>query len=126
MAMSTGIDRFTGKPLSDWQHVVQSILVILSTRIGDRVMRRSFGAVVPGLLGQNLTPSTLLRFYTAIAIAIEIWEPRFRVRRFDYPPSENSADHLRQGRIGIRMVGDYRPRALSGDMTIEAVRTVAL
>ena len=124
--MSTGIDRFTGKPLSDWQHVVQSILVILSTRIGDRVMRRSFGAAVPGLLGQNLTPSTLLRFYTAIAIAIEIWEPRFRVRRFEYSSTENSADLLRQGRIGIRMVGDYRPRALSGDMTIEAVRTVAL
>ena len=124
--MSTGIDRFTGRPLSDWPHVVQSILVILSTRIGDRVMLRSFGAAVPGLLGQNLTPATLLRFYTAIAIAIEIWEPRFRVRRFEYPPSENSPDNLRQGRIGIRMVGDYRPRALSGDLTVEAVRTVAL
>jgi len=124
--MSTGIDRFTGRPLTDWPHVVQSILVILSTRIGDRVMRRSFGAAVPGLLGQNLTPSTLLRFYTAIAIAIEIWEPRFRVRRFEYPSTENSADFLRQGRIGIRMAGDYRPRALSGDMTVEAVRTVAL
>ena len=124
--MSTGIDRFTGRPLSDWPHVVQSILVILSTRIGDRVMRRSFGSAVPGLLGRNLVPATLLRFYTAIAIAIELWEPRFRVRQFEYPGVENSANDLRQGRLGIRMIGDYRPRALSGDMTVETVKTVTL
>lgn len=124
--MSTGIDRFNGRPLSDWPHVVQSILVILTTRIGDRVMRRTFGAAVPGLLGQNLTPSTLLRFYTAIAIAIELWEPRFRVRRFEYPGPENGPDDLRQGRLGIRMVGDYRPRALLGDLSVETVRTVTL
>ena len=124
--MSTGINRFTGRPLSDWPHVVQSILVILSTRIGDRVMRRSFGSAIPGLLGRNLVPATLLRFYTAIAIAIELWEPRFRVRRFEYPDAENSANDLRQGRLGIRMIGDYRPRALSGDMTVETVKTVTL
>jgi phage baseplate assembly protein W len=124
--MSTGIDRFTGRPLSDWPHVVQSILVILSTRIGDRVMRRSFGSAIPGLLGRNLVPATLLRFYTAIAIAIELWEPRFRVRQFEFQGAENSANDLRQGRLGIRMIGDYRPRALSGDMTVEAVKTVTL
>jgi phage baseplate assembly protein W len=124
--MSTGIDRFTGRPLSDWPHVVQSILVILTTRIGDRVMRRSFGSAIPGLLGRNLVPATLLRLYTSIAIAIELWEPRFRVRRFEYPGAENSANDLRQGRLGIRMIGDYRPRALSGDMTVETVKTVTL
>lgn len=122
--MSTGIDRFTGKPISDWTHVVQSIIVILQTHFGERVMRRTFGSAVPGVLGQNLTPSTLLKFYTAIAIAIAIWEPRFRVRSFVYPNNENSPDYLRQGKIGIRMVGDYRPRALQGDFTVEAVKTV--
>ena len=89
-------------------------------------MRRSFGSAVPGVLGQNLVPSTLLRFYTAIAIAIEVWEPRFRVRRFDYPENENSPDNMRQGQIGIRLVGDYRPRALQGDYTVDAVKTVVV
>lgn len=89
-------------------------------------MRRTFGSAVPGLLGrQNLTPQVMLKFYTAIAIAIELWEPRFRVRSFQYP-STNSADNLRQGKVGISMVGDYRPRALSGDFTVEAVNTVAI
>lgn len=124
--MSTGIDRYTGKPLSGWDHTVQSIITILTTRIGERVMRRSFGSAVPGILGQNLVPSTVLRFYMAIAIAIELWEPRYRVRKFEYPENTNGPDNLRQGQIGIRMVGDYRPRALEGDFTVEAVKTVTV
>jgi len=124
--MSAGINRKTGKPLSEWDHTYQSIHVILTTHFGERVMRRVFGSAVPGVLGRNLVPSTLLKFYTAIAIAIELWEPRFRVRRFEYPENNNGADELRQGKIGIRMIGDYRPRALSGDLTVEAVKTVSI
>lgn len=129
--MSTGINRFTGRPLSDWEHVVQSIITKLTTRFGDRVMRRDIGSDVPGLLGQNLTPETMLRFYTAIAEAINCpaargGEPRFVVRKFEYPNASNSPNEMRLGRIGIRMVGDYRPRALEGDFTVEAVKTVTL
>ena len=126
MAFSTGIDRETGKRLSDWDHTVQSILVILSTHFGERVMRRVFGSAVPRVLGKNLVPDTMLKFYMAVAVAIELWEPRFRVRRFDYPGATNSPEDMRQGRIGIRMIGDFMPRALEKDFTVEAVRTVAL
>jgi phage baseplate assembly protein W len=126
MAASTGIDRETGKPLSDWDHTLQSILVILSTHFGERVMRRVFGSAVPRVLGKNLTPETMLKFYMAVAGAIELWEPRFRVRRFDYPGATNSPEDLRQGKIGVRMIGDFMPRALEKDFTIEAVRMVAL
>jgi phage baseplate assembly protein W len=126
MASSTGIDRETGKPLTDWDHTVQSILVILSTYFGERVMRRVFGSAVPRVLGKNLVPETMLKFYMAVAVAIELWEPRFRVRRFDYPGAENGPDNMRQGKIGIRMIGYFMPRALDKDFTVEAVRTVAL
>ncbi len=122
--MSTGINRETGKTLSDWDHVVQSIIVIFTTRIGDRVLRRSFGSAVPRVLGKNLVPSTLLKFYTAVAIAVSMWEPRFRIRKFEYLESQTSANDLRQGKLGIRMVGDYMPRALEGDFTVESVQTV--
>lgn len=124
--MSTGIDRNTGRLLSGWDHTVQSIIVILETKFGERVMRRNFGSAVPGVLGKNLVPSTLLKFYTAVAIALELWEPRFRVRKFEYPQGENGADQMRQGKLGIRMIGDYRPRALEGDFTVEAVKTVTI
>lgn len=126
MASSTGIDRYTGKPISDWEHTVQSVITILTTRIGERVMRRSFGSAVPNVLGQNLVPSTVLRFYMAIAISIALWEPRFRVRKFEYPEGTNGPDKMQQGQIGIRMVGDYMPRALDGDFTVEAVKTVTV
>ena len=123
---SYGINRATGQPLSDWEHTVQSIMVILETHFGERVMRRMFGSAIPGVLGKNLVPSTLLKFYTALSVAIYVWEPRFRVRSFEYPQGQNSADGMRQGRIGIRMIGDYMPRALEGDFTVEAVKTVTL
>ena len=126
MAFSTGIDRETGKPLTDWDHTVQSVLVILSTHFGERVMRRVFGSAVPRVLGKNLVPDTMLKFYMAVAVAIELWEPRFRVRRFEYPGAQNNPEAMRQGRIGVRMIGDFMPRALEKDFTVEAVRTVAL
>ena len=122
--MTAGINRRTGKPLSGWDHVVQSLGVIFSTRFGDRIMRRNFGSAVPGLLGRNMVPSTVLRFYLAIAIAIELWEPRFRVRKFSHPGSSNSADGLGQGRLGIRIDGDYLPNALEGDKTVVIPQTL--
>jgi phage baseplate assembly protein W len=88
--MSVGIDRTTGKPLSGWPHVMQSLGVIFATKFGSRVMRRNFGSAVPSVLGKNLVPSTMLKFMTAATIAIELWEPRFRVRKFIYPATENS------------------------------------
>lgn len=126
MASSAGINRETGQPLTDWDHTVQSLLAILTTRLGDRVMRRMFGSQVPGVLGQNLTPQTMMRFFTAVAIAIELWEPRFRVKKFDYPKDTNSPDLMRQGKIGITMTGEYRPRAIDGDFTVESTKTVTL
>ena len=118
--MSFGLDRETMRPLSGWPHVLQSVRVILSTRIGERVMRRTFGAQVSALLGrENMTSAALLRFATAVAIALELWEPRFRLRSMELPERTNSPARLRQGQIGLRLVGDYRPRALDGDYTVE-------
>ena len=126
MAFSTGVNRETGQPLSDFDHVVQSVLVIFTTRLGDRVMRRDFGSAVPGLLGQNLVPATMLKMFTAMALAVELWEPRLRIKKFDYPLPENTGHKMRQGQIGISMTCEYRPRALQGDLTVESVRTVTL
>lgn len=122
----TGVDRRTGKPLTGWPHVLQSLGVIFATRFGARVMRRNFGSAVPGVLGKNLTPPTMLKFMTAYAIAVALWEPRFRVRRFVYPTNENSADKMRQGKIGITVEGDYMPRALDGDFTVAVPKDFTL
>lgn len=110
------MDRRTGAVLSDWPHVAQSIEVILTTRIGERMFRRVFGSQVPGLLGEPLTSPTIVRFFAAVIAAIELWEPRFRVRAIELVDG-NSAERLRTGRLGLRICGEYRPRGHLGDPT---------
>ena len=91
------MDRRTGAVLTGWPHVAQSIEVILTTRIGERMFRRVFGSQVPKLLGEPLTNPTIVRFFAAVIAAIELWEPRFRVRSIDVIDG-NSAERLRAGR----------------------------
>lgn len=120
----TGIDRETGRLLSGWPHVVQSLQVIFTTRFGERVMRRWFGSFVPQILGRNMVPSTILKFWTAICVAIELWEPRYKVTGIT---PFGSAEQMRSGSIGFTLQGVYRPRALSGDLTPErGVFTIAI
>jgi phage baseplate assembly protein W len=119
---STGTNRATGRPLGDWDHVRQSIEVILSTPIGSRVMRREFGSRIPDLIDAKLTRSTVLAIYSAAAEAIETWEPRFRLRT----ASISAADA--GGVVEIALGGVYFPRGHLGDWSAaeDATMTVAL
>ncbi len=121
MTSSTGLNRNDGTPLSDWAHVEQCEQVIFTTRIGSRVMRRTFGSAVPGILGKNLVPSTMLKFWTAICAAIDLWEPRTRVTNIDYPRPPNSASTMAAGQLSFQVVQNYMPDALQGDFTVSPV-----
>jgi phage baseplate assembly protein W len=126
-AFGWGIDRLTGKPICGFGHVAQSLEVIFTTRIGERVMRRYFGSDVPNLLGEPLIDRTVLRFMTAVVAAIETIdphsglaaEPRFKLRKFDIARAQNAPERLRGGRLAIAMRGEYRPRGHLGDDTPE-------
>lgn len=111
-----GFDRRTGRPIAGWDHVLQSLGVIFTTHFGERFMRRHFGSFVPRVLGERLVPSTLLRFWTAIIVAIELWEPRYRVTKI-MPAA--SPEQLRQGILRYRLEGIYYPRGHLGDFTPE-------
>lgn len=124
--MTAGIDRRTGRPLEGWPHVLQSMHVIFTTGFGARIMRRTFGSAIPRVLGKNLVPSTMLKFFVAYTIAVELWEPRFRVRKFSYPEKTNSPDRMRQGQIGIAIDGDYLPGALEGDFSVAIPQQVSI
>lgn len=110
----TGVNRLTGHVLAGWPHVLQSIHVIFSTHFGERVMRRWFGSDVPAMLGRNLVPSTILRFWTAVCVAVDLWEPRFRITKIT--PLGSDID-WRVGHIGFRIDGIYYPRGHLGDLT---------
>lgn len=114
-----GIDRETGKPLSGWPHVAQSLGVIFTTRFGDRVMRRWVGSLVPNLLGENMTVPTFVKFFAAVGVALEL-EPR--VRLIQVLPLSVS----RSGGAEIKIDVEWRPRGHLGDFTPQGRKRVMI
>lgn len=99
------IDARTGEVLQGFVEVEQSLEKILTTAQGERVMREWFGNPGLRLLGENMTPETVLLWYTIVWTLVELFEPRFKIRRFE----TNAA--TRSGELDATMVGDYRPYA---------------
>ncbi len=115
-----GVHAATGKVLSGWPHVLQSIGIILTTGLGARVMRRYFGSVAGQLLGASMNQVTILRFFQAVTIAIELWEPRYRISKITV------LTLTRGGFGGFQIDGVYRPRGHLGDFTPEGTRRITL
>ena len=123
MADSTGINRWTGKALTDRDHVVQSLLVIFTTFFGTRIMRWWFGSNVAPILGrENVTPSTFIRFFSAIGSAL-VWEPRVSLIQITFLGNQ---DDLRLGKAAFLLNLQYRPRGHLGDFTPAGARRVTV
>jgi hypothetical protein len=75
------MNRETGKPLSDADHLRQSIRDILATRIGTRTMLRDYGSNIPELVDQPINRSTIAAIKADVINALNIWEPRMRIDR---------------------------------------------
>lgn len=118
-----GIDRHTGKVIDNLQSAYQGVEVTLSTRIASRLMRREFGGGVVELLGRAMVPALFSAWQQLVATAIDLWEPRFAVRKI--VPS-GSAEELRLGSAGLRIEVDYRPRGHLGDFTVARVVSFTL
>lgn len=97
-----GIDATSGKSLTGINHLKQSINDILTTPIGSRVMRRTYGCRAFHLIDAPMNRSTLLDFYSAIAEALDTWEPRFKLTKIEV----NSAE---AGKIALDLTGNYLP-----------------
>jgi len=117
------IDRNTVEVIDNYASALQSVEVIFTTRISEMILMRHFGAGLVELLGRLMVPALFAAFRTLLAAGIDIWEPRFRVRRVDL---NGSVDEVRQGRAGFHIEVDWRPRAHLGDEAVEGVRTFGL
>ena len=78
-----GMNARTGAPLDGDDHLRQSIVDILVTPIGSRVMRRDYGSALFDLIDQPGNALTKLRLTAAIAMALMRWEPRITLKRID-------------------------------------------
>ena len=77
----TGMNASTGRAISGKAHLRQSIADILTTPIGSRVMRRSYGSYLFELIDQAANDAGRLRLMAATADALIRWEPRLKLNK---------------------------------------------
>ena len=73
------MSRETGRSLALEDHIHQSIHDVLTTPVGSRIMRRSYGSILPDLVDHPANPSNRLRLMNATVVAIMKWEPRVSI-----------------------------------------------
>ncbi len=112
------MSRTTGRRIGLVEHLVQSIGDILSTPMGSRVARRTYGSLVPLLIDQPDNTQTEARLYSAIASALMRWEPRLSIDRLRIV-----RDAERPGRAQLvidgALLSNYAPRAKPLSLTVE-------
>lgn len=108
VGVATDLNRLGG-----WEHVEQSIRIILSTPIGSRVMRRDFGSRLHELIDAPMNDRNKLAAFVAIAEAISKWEPRFRLENVMVDTATAG------GEIGFILTGKYFPRGHLGDFSVQ-------
>lgn len=77
----TGMHGLTGIDLGGPDHLRQSILDILTTRRGERVMRPTYGSALHEFVDRPINPEFLVDLYYECVVAIHTWEPRVRIVR---------------------------------------------
>jgi hypothetical protein len=97
-----GTDRNTGKPLAGLAHLFQSVTDILTTPLGSRVERPTYGSEVFDLIDSDLTQAGLVNLYHAAASALAAWEPRLQVTQI-------KARVVQAGSVLIDIIGIYLP-----------------
>ena len=97
-----GVSASTGQPLSDLDHLHQSIRDILTTRIGTRVLCREYGSRLSKFIDNPTNPALEIELYAATADALARWEPRFRLERVQFV-------EVSPGKIVLNLRGKYIP-----------------
>jgi uncharacterized protein len=90
--------------VADAEDIRQSIIIILETEPGERVMRPDFGAGLRRLLFEPINTSTLTLVQYRVEQALTRFEPRIDVQQVLVSPQDAS-----QGVLGIEI--DYTIRA---------------
>ncbi|WP_256813965.1 MULTISPECIES: GPW/gp25 family protein [unclassified Serratia (in: enterobacteria)] len=74
-----GMNRGTGRALTDIDHIRQSVADILITPQGSRPMRRAYGSLLSALLDQPQNDTLRVQIMAACYSAILAWEPRVKL-----------------------------------------------
>ncbi|WP_150467408.1 GPW/gp25 family protein [Francisella sp. SYW-9] len=101
----SGLSRYTGKLIDDFESVKQSIDDILSTPKGSRVMRRDYGSDLHKYIDSPLNKSNIAKIYLSVVQAITDFEPRVSLEKNKINVSADETGHLI---IGFEFI--YKPK----------------
>ncbi len=90
----------TGKELEGIEHLKQSIIDILTTPIGSRIMRREYGSRLFELIDRPINRDFSLEIYAATAEALGKWEKRFKLEKV-------KITEVKEGRVTLDLEGVY-------------------
>ena len=97
-----GMHRETGQSLSGIDHLRQSIVDILTTPIGTRVMRLDYGSRLYERVDMPINRFTVVELYAAVAEALLRWEPRLQLTRVQ-------VEQVAPGSVSLVLEGVYVP-----------------
>lgn len=97
----TGMHRNGGTGMRDMAHLSQSIADILTTPLGTRLQRRTYGSLLPDLIDHPDNGATRIRMYAATASALMRWEPRLRLSRVQLTSGPQP------GQVTLDLSGEY-------------------
>ncbi|WP_211333571.1 GPW/gp25 family protein [Sinobacterium caligoides] len=73
----------TGKVIDSVSHLKQSIIDIITTPIGSRVMRRDYGCGLFSLIDSPVNATLIAGIRTSVIEALDRYEPRVKVRKVE-------------------------------------------
>lgn len=113
--MRVGTDAQTGQLITGWDHCVQSMGKLLSTRFATRPARRHLGNDVPELQDANASTLTIFKAFASVADALgdpDGGEPGFALQSIEM------AQYGRDGRFVFILDGIFYPRGHLGDYSV--------
>lgn len=105
-----GTNAITGKRLGGIAHLRQSITDLLTTRLGSRVMTRTYGSGLFDLIDAPMNQATIADIRATVAEALaginprtgQRWEPRFRLEKVAVVAAA-------PGHVEFDLTGEYLP-----------------
>ncbi|WP_341823842.1 MULTISPECIES: GPW/gp25 family protein [unclassified Wolbachia] len=95
-----GMDAKTGKALEGIEHLKQSIIDILTTPIGSRIMMRNYGSRLFELVDKPISRDLTLEIYSATAEALGKFERRFKLEKVKIA-------EVKEGKMTLVLEGIY-------------------
>ena len=113
------MSRYTGLSLqSEVEQIRQSIQDILTTPIGSRVMRRTYGSLLPKMIDAPFNEVTRLQLYATTATALIQWENRISLESISIEPQEHGKFILD---LKVKVVDSNQNESLSIPLNFGAI-----